>query len=224
MKTLVIGPHPDDELLGCGGTLIKKRDSKNILGWILVTNISEDKNWNSYKVKERQSEIETVRKELGIKDQNFFSLGYPTCTLDSVSLSNLIKKISEAINLFQPEEIFLPHPGDAHSDHKVTFEASIVCTKWFRYPFIRRILTYNTISETELGINPVNRKFEPNFFVNISEQIEEKISLINTYKSEIKKHPFPRSNEAIIAQAKLFGSYMGVDSAEAFQLIREFES
>ena len=223
MKTLIVGPHPDDELLGCGGTLIKKRDSNNTLGWLLITNISEDDNWDRKKVQERQLEIEKVRKKLGIKKNNFFSLGFPTCRLDSVPLSSLINKISVKINLFKPEEIFLPHPGDAHSDHKVTFEASIACTKWFRYPFIKRILTYNTISETELGINPTNRKFEPNFFVNISDQIEEKITLINTYKSEIKKHPFPRSNDAIIAQAKLYGSYMGVNSAEAFQLLREFQ-
>ena len=82
--------------------------------------------------------------------------------------------------------------------------------------------SFNT-DHFNLGINPTNRNFKPNFFVNISEQIEKKISLINTYKSEIKKYPFPRSNEAIISQAKLFGSYMGVNSAEAFQLLREYE-
>ena len=170
MKTLVIAPHADDELLGCGGTLLKRMKEGNLTGWLLVTEISEDLGWSKNQVFNRSNEIETVRKGLNIKKDNFFSLNLPSTKVDTYPNYELINKISEVFNKFKPEEIFLPYPGDIHSDHRYIFECALSCTKSFRYPFIKRALCYETLSETEFGVDPRFNRFCPNFFIDITNQ------------------------------------------------------
>ena len=167
--------------------------------------------------------MQFVRKSLNIKSNNFFNLNFPTTKLDQFPINQLIKKISNVFAEFEPNEIFIPHPGDIHSDHKVVFEAAVSCTKWFRYPSIKSIYTYETISETDFGIDPRYISFKPNTFIDISNCLEAKLKLIETYKSEINEHPFPRSIEAIKALSKIRGAQMGVKAAEAFCLLKHRE-
>ena len=138
-------------------------------------------------------------------------------------MTNLVSNMSDVFSDFQPDEVLLPHPGDAHSDHRVAFDAASACTKWFRYPSVKRVMTYETPSETEFGLNPIAKSFRPNLFVNISEQLDLKLKLLSFYKSELGEHPFPRSLESVRALALLRGSQMGARAAETFQILREFE-
>jgi LmbE family N-acetylglucosaminyl deacetylase len=221
MKSLVIAPHADDELLGCGGTLLRRKAEGGDIGWLLMTSISEVDGWSSERVSHRASEIERVRVGLGVTSDQIFELGFPTTKLDQFSLSELIEKISSTINVFQPEEIFLPHPGDVHSDHRVTFEAATACTKWFRYPSIKRVLTYETLSETDFGIDPRHVSFNPNVFVDITQYLDQKAALLSVYESEMGNPPFPRSEEGIRALATIRGVQAGFKAAESFCLLRE---
>jgi LmbE family N-acetylglucosaminyl deacetylase len=221
MKTLVIAPHADDELLGCGGTLLRRTKDGGIVGWLLMTAITETDGWDSVRVANRALEIERVRQGLGIPPSQFFALGFPTTKLDQLPLTNLIEKISIVIKNFKPEEILLPHPGDVHSDHGITFKAATACTKWFRYPSIRRILTYETLSETDFGIDPRHRCFNPNVFVDITCTLEEKVQLLGVYQSEMGEIPFPRSEQGIRALATIRGVQSGFMAAEGFCLLRE---
>ncbi len=223
MKTIIIGPHADDELLGCGGTLLKRYDSGFEIGWLLMTSILKEEGWEDEKIKKRDAEIKIVQEALNIKNRNFFKLNFPTTKLDEIHMYQIIEKISDVFNRFKPNEVFLPHPGDIHSDHRITFEAAQACTKWFRYPSIKKIYTYETLSETEFGIDPRLSSFSPNTFIDISEKMDLKIKLIKIYNSEIKDHPFPRSIKSIKALSTLRGSQMGVESAEAFCLLKNIE-
>ena len=223
MRTLVVAPHPDDELLGCGGTLLKKYSKGQTIGWILITDITEEKGWSREKVISRHNEIESVRNSLGIKKNNFFSLGFPTTELDVIPLKDIVSKVSSAIKQFQPEELLLPHPGDVHSDHSISFQASHACTKSFRYSFLKRVLTYETLSETEFGMDPRYNLFNPNLFIDISNELERKIELLKIYKSEIGEFPFPRSVEGVVSKAKIRGLEMGVKAAEAFTILKQYE-
>ena len=137
MKILVIAPHPDDELLGCGGTLLRRKSEGAILGWVIMTKISEVTGWSKNSVQERENEIEQVQKGLGVQPEHLFQLGFPTTKLDTFPIEELIAKVSELFHIFQPEEIFIPHRGDVHSDHRITFEGVAACTKWFRYPSVK---------------------------------------------------------------------------------------
>lgn len=221
MKTLVIGPHPDDELLGCGGTLLRKSKEGNIIGWVLMTAISEEYGWSAQKMKLRDVEIERIRDGINVSKNNFFPLGFETTKLDQVPKETLISSISKIFTKFEPEEILLPYPGDAHSDHRLTFEAVSACTKWFRYPSVKRVLVYETPSETDFGLDPTNKSFNPNVYIDITDYFDEKIKLLKIYKSEIGKFPFPRSIENINALGKLRGSQSGYKVAEAFMLLKE---
>ena len=107
-----------------------------------------------------------------------------------------------------------------HTDHRIVFDAVIACTKWFRYPSVKRVLAYETLSETDFSLN-TNGRFYPNYFINISGYLEKKIELMSIYISEIAKFPFPRSYEAIRALATLRGAASGYIAAEAFQLLKE---
>ena len=220
MKTLIVAPHPDDELLGCGGTLLRRRHEGSIVGWLLVTAMNPGHAWDAGKIEQRRREIEQVRDGLGVLPENLYELGLQTTRLDEVPAGDLIQRISEVFARFQPEEVFVPHAHDVHSDHRIVFDAVAACTKWFRYPSVKRVLAYETLSETDFILKPEG-VFIPTVFMDISSFIDKKITLMNIYKSELGQHPFPRSETALRALAQLRGAQAGFEYAEAFQLLRE---
>ena len=220
MKTLVIAPHPDDELLGCGGTLLKRVSEGGTIGWMIVTSMNEDDGWPSKLIESRIKEIEEVRNGLGVNSTDLYQLGFPAAQLDTLPMSHLVGAFSKVFHDFQPEEVLLPHPGDVHSDHRVSFDAAMACTKWFRYPSVKKVMTYETISETDAMLDSTTN-FKPTVFIDISKTIEEKWNLLKVYKSEMQEFPFPRSEETVKSLAKFRGSQSGFKAAEAFCLLRE---
>lgn len=220
MRTLIVAPHADDELLGCGGTMLR-RGRDGVLGWLLMTALTSGAGCDDEKIEQRANEIEAVRQGLCISHEHLYELGLPTTALDCVSMADLVGQISKVIKEFEPEEVFLPYPGDVHSDHRIAFEAASSCTKWFRYPNIKRVLVYETLSETDFSIDPRYSGFRPNVFVDTTDFLEQKISLMGIYKSEMGDFPFPRSEEAIRALAKMRGAQAGFESAESFMLLVE---
>jgi len=147
-------------------------------------------------------------------------LNFPTTKLDRVPMSDLVTAVSDIFKSFEPEEVFVPHSSDVHTDHRVVFDAVASCTKWFRYPSIKRILAYETLSETDFSLGG-GECFRPNVFVNISPFITDKVKAMSIYSSEVGAFPFPRSNEAIQSLASLRGAASGCDAAEAFMLLKE---
>ena len=219
MNTVVISPHPDDETLGCGGTLLKHKKNNDNIYWIIVTELSEKMGFNKNQINNRQQEIKKVSKEYSFN--RVFQLEYSAVSLDTIPLQNLIEDVSNIFKNINPEIIYLPFRNDIHTDHRVVFDVVISCTKSFRYPSIKRVLAYETISETEFA-PPLNENiFKPNCFSNISNFIDRKIEIMKIYKSEIREHPFPRSAKNIRALATFRGATAGVEYAEAFMVLKE---
>lgn len=217
-KIMVVSAHPDDEILGCGGTLIKHRELGDKIDWLITTNISEKQGFSKARVDSRQEEIIAVEKRLKINKT--YNLNYPTMCLSDESLLTMIPKISKIFNESQPEVIYILNRSDAHSDHLITFKAVMACTKSFRYPFVKQVLMYECISETEFGAALPENHFLPTYFVDISPYLKEKIDIMSIYESEIDEHPFPRSNKNIEALATFRGATAGVKYAEAFQVLK----
>ncbi len=217
-RVLVVAPHPDDETLGCCGTLMRLHDEGAELAWLIVTAATEQPGWTPERVKRREGEIAAVAKSIGF--DHLFNLRLPAARLDTLSRSELIDKFAEIFKSYEPAQLFLPSRSDAHTDHRLVFDAAAACTKWFRYPSVTRVLAYETISETGYGLVDGSR-FKPNYFVDISRFLERKLQTIVIYESEIGTFPFPRSIEAIRALATVRGAASGFAAAEAFQLLRE---
>ena len=215
-RTLIVAPHPDDEMLGCGGTILRRKAEGSKIAWLIVTSISKEGGWEEDKITKRKHEIDQVTKKIGF--DAVYNLGFPSIELDKVPMKDLVQSFSEAFREFEPEEVFLPHCGDIHSDHRIVFEAATACTKWFRYPSITSILSYETASETEFNYAK-DSVFNPNIFIDISEFIEAKLEILKIYESELGEHPFPRSLQSVRALAEWRGSNAGFSSAEAFELL-----
>jgi LmbE family N-acetylglucosaminyl deacetylase len=218
MKILAIAPHPDDETLGCGGTLFKHKADGDEIYWLIVTGISEDTGWSNDVVKKRDNEIDAVAKKYGFS--NVFNLRLPTTKIDTLPLSDLIEKITDVYKKVKPEIIYMPFAYDVHTDHQIIAKALQSTFKWFRYPHIKKVLMYETPSETEFNFVE-NRIFCPNVFVNISQYIDDKIETMKIYDGEMGEFPFPRSEKTLRALATLRGSQSGFESAEAFELVYE---
>jgi LmbE family N-acetylglucosaminyl deacetylase len=217
-KVIVISAHPDDETLGVGGTLLKHRESGDELYWIIVTGISESAGFAKTRVESRRVEIDKVEgKYRFIKT---FKLDYPTMSLSSGDLTTLIPSISKIFNEIKPEIIYTMNRSDAHSDHRIIFNAVISCTKSFRYPYVKQVLMYECLSETEFAAALPENVFIPNYYVDISPFIEQKLNIMEIFESELGLHPFPRSLENIRALAHYRGATVGVQFAEAFQLLK----
>lgn len=217
-RHLVVTPHPDDETLGCGGSILRAIASGEEVFWLIVTAISESRDLSNELVVQRNSEIQAVAEAYGISET--VRLNFPTCTLDSVPMSDIVSLISSNVARLKPTDVYLPFRRDAHSDHKVVFDAGSAATKWFRYPSIMRIFVYETPSETDFDLAPDSFGFRPNIFFDISDFIQRKIEIAQIYKGELSAHPFPRSSEGIRALATLRGAASGFKAAEAFMLLR----
>lgn len=217
MKTIIVAPHPDDEILGAAGTLLRRKSEGGLLAWVIVTSISIEAGWSADRVAKREQEVAEITRLIGF--DKVYRFGFPPAALDQLPMSDLVGALSQAFTEFQPDEVLLPHAMDVHTDHQVVAKAVASCTKWFRYPSIKRVLAYETISETDfsLGVMP----FRPNVFVNIEGFLDTKLQTLNVYASEVAAFPFPRSDEAVRALAALRGSASGFKAAEAFELLRE---
>jgi LmbE family N-acetylglucosaminyl deacetylase len=220
-NVIVISAHPDDETLGVGGTLLKHKANKDKLYWIIITSISENYGFSKGRVNSRNKEIDEVRKRFGF--ENVFFLNYPTTSLTSSSVPNLVPEISKIFQEVKPEVLYTLNRSDAHSDHRYISDAVMACTKSFRYPFLKKILMYECISETEFAPSFPEKVFIPNYFIDISPFIEEKIEIMQIYSSELGIPPFPRSIRNIKALGTFRGAVAGSEYAEAFQVVRIIE-
>ncbi len=216
-KVLVVAVHPDDETLGCGGTLLKHKFNNDSINWLICTTL--DKNHQYYN--KREKEIEKVSKLYSFDE--VYNLRLKTMQVDECTMSFLIQSISDIINKIKPDILYLPFKGDVHSDHRKIFEACFSCTKSFRYPFIKKVYMMETLSETEFAPSTKEDSFVPNVFVDISDFFNDKIEIIKLYESELGSHPFPRSLRNIESLAVLRGATAGCQYAESFMLIKEIK-
>ena len=218
MKILIVAPHPDDEVLGCGGTIAEYVGQGDEVHLCIVTKACFP-DWSEEFIKNRPKEIKKSNKILGIKKTYF--LDYPTVKLDTIPQNELNEAISRTMLEINPDIVYIPHEGDLNKDHRLVFESSLVATRPTNCK-VKRILSYETLSETEWG-QPIE-PFTPNVYTDISEAFEKKIEAMKAYESEIKPYPHPRSLEIIEALARKRGSEAGMKFAEAFMLIREIIS
>jgi LmbE family N-acetylglucosaminyl deacetylase len=243
----VLAIHPDDETLGAGGTLLRHKAEGQRIHWLILTSMyylgheghpvtinhkgqitslpegcrlpENAPLFNEKLVEQRAQEILSVSQEYNF--DSITELFIPTATVADQDEICLITKYSKEVERIRPNTVYMPFYGDIHGDHKAAFSTLYSCVKSFRYPFIKNVYMMETISETEYAMPGQGFQFAPNRFVCIDEWFEKKISICKIFASEMNRHPMPRSEECIHAQALLRGSFAQCRYAEAFMVVRE---
>ena len=215
-KILVVSPHPDDETLGCGGTLLRHMREGDKTYWLNVTDINVETGWAEEKVMVRRNELEKVNAAYTFVDS--INLSLPPAELDTFPFRQIVEKVGNVVQSIGATTIYTPYAHDVHTDHQIVARAINACIKWYRYPSVKRVLSYETLSETDFKVN-WDVVFRPNTYVDISATLEDKLKIMEMYDSEIEPFPFPRSTKAIRALAYLRGSQSGFEAAEGFQLV-----
>ena len=216
-KILIIAAHPDDEILGCGGTIIKLKE-KNKFKVVFLTDGVSARGKDKLKSKIRRKEALRLFDYLNIEKPIFFK--FPDNQLDKVPIIKIIKKIEDVIKKFKPTVIFTHSENCLNIDHSIISRAVITATRPVKnFNFINFLFSFEVPSSTEWRFS---RKeiYSPNFFIDITKQIKEKKKCLNFYKSEIRKYPHSRSIKGIESLAKFRGMSSGVKYAESFYLIR----
>ena len=219
-KILVIAPHPDDEVLGCGGTIKKYTESGNEVYLCIVTK-AYTPDWSEEYIKEKSKETKSSNNVLGIKKTLFLDL--PTVKLDTIPQKKLNDLINNCVKEVNPEIVFIPFFSDINKDHKLVSESAMVALRPKPDSFVRKVYFYEVLSETEWAqpAQKIEEVFMPNFYEDISEYLDNKIKAMECYKSELKEYPHPRSLKGIKILAQKRGTECGVKAAEAFMLLRE---
>ncbi len=216
-KILFVAVHPDDETLGCGGTILKYKERGDEIYWLILTKANQ-------KITEIVN-IETIQKEYVKKVSDAYDfnrtyhLDFFSTELDQYSMSKLISKIKQIFDEIKPGTVYLPNRSDVHSDHKVAFEAVYACTKNFRAPYIKTILMYETLSETEFTPSVRHNAFIPNVYNDVTPYFEKKLEIMKFFTTEQMDEPLPRAMSTIRALARYRGSRISVEYAEAFVLL-----
>lgn len=223
-KVLVIVAHPDDELLGLGGTIQKLKLHFDCLIRVIIlgegiTSRDDEVDQNLRKLKIHKKNTEEAKKIIGYDQLKLYDL--PDNKFDTIPLLTIVKIIETEKNEFDPDLIFTHHLGDVNIDHQITFNSVNTAFRPQPNERIKAILTFETPSGTEWIPSNDNRKFNPNIFIELNEtQIENKIKAMECYFFEKREYPHPRSPEALKVRAKMWGIANGVKYAEPFQLIR----
>lgn len=216
----VVAPHPDDETLGAGGSLLRHAAQGDDVHWIIATSIPVETSFGGLDGATRQVEIEVVGRAFGFA--SIQQLPNEPARLDTVPLGDLVRQVQAAIATVAPSTVYVPWPGDAHSDHRLTFEAVVAATKSFRSQTVTQILAYETLSETNFATNPLVPMFRPTRFHDVTGFFSAKLEILGHWTSEVHEHPWPRSETAVTSLATLRGSECGAMYAEAFAVIRDF--
>lgn len=218
MNILVIAPHPDDEIIGVGGTIAKRVQQGHEV-YVCVVTKGQSPMFDQNFIEQGRRECRQADSKLGVKETIF--LNFPAVMLENVPRYELNGKIMEVVNKIKPDEVYIPHRGDMQLDHQIIADAAMVAVRPKYSHVIKRVYAYETLSETGWNIPNVVNDFIPNVYEDIAEQAELKLEVMNYFQSQLSEFPAARSIGAIEALAKYRGATVGVNAAEAFSLIRE---
>jgi len=220
-KILVIASHPDDEILGCGGTM-HRMISEGADGYTLIlgegiTSRDEkrDRELRSEQLGALQTAVRNANDLLGIKQ--VYTKDYPDNRFDSIPLLDIIKTIEEIKAIVSPDIVFTQYENDLNIDHQITYRAVLTAMRPMPDEKAKEIYAFETLSSTEWKY-PLS--FSPDLYFDISASLEIKKKAMAQYTSEIRDFPHPRSLEAIELNAKYWGMRVGLSYAEAFKTVR----
>ena len=219
--SLFIAPHPDDEVLGCGG-LIRNLANKGKQVYVLIMSRGIPKLYSDEKVNNVRNEARSAHQILGVTETFFYDYHAPE--LDTYPVAEISRDIAAVISKYKINDLYLPHRGDIHNDHSIVFMAGLVAARPVGNYSVKNIFCYETLSETEWAPPFGDDVFIPNHFVDITAEMSFKLEAMKCFKSQLKEFPNPRSLETIEALAKFRGTTVGFHRAEAFMVIRQIKN
>jgi LmbE family N-acetylglucosaminyl deacetylase len=223
VKILVIAAHPDDEVLGCGGTAARLVSEGHevhfaILGEGVTSRHAQRADADESQLIRLHRQARAAAAQVGVKNLVLHKL--PDNRLDTVALLDVVKIVEELVDRVKPEAIYTHHAGDLNVDHGVIHRAVLTATRPVAGQTVLEIYAFEVPSSTEWAFQRIEPAFHPNVFVDITRTLEKKIAAMECYESEARKFPHPRSPEALRAVATRWGSVVGCAAAEAFELVR----
>lgn len=218
MRILSIAPHPDDEILGCGGTLAKLAALGNEV-FVAIATKAQPPLFTDEFVAQGRKEALLAHRLIGIKETYFCEL--PAANLDTTEHHKINYEISKLVSDVRPDILFVPYFGDLHLDHQRIFLSTLVASRPNHNAYPKKVLAYETLSETNWNAPYLTPGFHPNIFFDISNFLQVKLDAFSCYQSQMKTFPHERSLPALEALAKLRGATVNCHAAEAFVLIRE---
>lgn len=223
MTILVVAAHPDDEVLGCGGTAAaaaRRGEDVHlaIFGEGITSRYAERESADASLITSLHGHSDAAAKALGASGLTMY--GLPDNRFDTVAMLDVIKLVEELIDKVNPEVVYTHHAGDLNVDHVVLNRAVLTATRPMEGIGVREVLTFEIASSSEWAFNTIGPAFHPNVFVDITDTLETKIEAMEMYASEARPYPHPRSPDALRAIARRWGSAAGMRAAEAFQLVR----
>jgi LmbE family N-acetylglucosaminyl deacetylase len=223
LKVLVVASHPDDEVLGCGGTIARLAREQHevhlaILGEGITSRYQQREAADPKLLKNLHECSLKAAQLLGASDTYLYNL--PDNQFDTVPLLEVVKIIERLMERLQPQVIYTHHGGDLNIDHALTFRAVLTATRPVAGNSVEQIYAFEVPSSTEWAFGQLQPSFRANVFMDISNTLETKIKAIQAYEDEIRPFPHPRSPEALRAIAKRWGSVAGLEASEAFELVR----
>jgi len=218
MKVLVISAHPDDEVIGAGGTIARHVASGDQVYWCIVTQ-GYSPPWSEETLMTARQQVYEVQRLLGIR-QVFFC-GFPTIKLNTVPYIDLTSALQRIVDEVKPSVVYTTPRDDINQDHRIVYECTLVATRPFPASPVRRLLSYEISPTARFGLVSDSYAFIPNVFIDISEYMDKKLAAMSCYKTELREYPHPRSLEGIRLFAQERGLSVGLPAAEAFMLVRE---
>jgi LmbE family N-acetylglucosaminyl deacetylase len=209
---LVIAAHPDDELLGCGGTIALHTKAGDRVTSVLACE-GESLRYGQDGVGQ-SDHIKSAARKLGVRDIRL--MGFPDQRLDTLPLTDIITPLEQIVREVRPKIVYCQYGGDINRDHELLFKALLVATRPVE-EYIEAIYAFDTASSTEWAYP---RTFAPDTWVDISSSLATKLEAMGFYKSEVRDYPHPRSLEALDHRARAWGNLSCLDAAEVFMTIR----
>lgn len=217
-RVLVVGAHPDDEILGPGGTLAQHvRDGDEVHAVVVADGATS--RYRGDMVSVLADSAARAAKVLGLASLRME--GLPDQRLDALPLVDVTQAIEAIVDEVRPRFIYTHFPGDVNADHGVVAQATWVASRPYVAPFLRRFAVFETPSSTEWAWPTEGTGFLPGLFVDITATLEKKLAAMDCYESELRPYPHPRSGQALRERAAVWGSKVGRPAVEAFQVLRE---
>lgn len=221
MRVLVLAAHPDDELLGPGGTLARHVAAGDEVHSVILADGATSR-YADGMVEVLADCAQEAGKVLGATSVTVHR--FPDQQLDVVPLVELTRTIEQHVDQLQPTVVYTHFPGDVNIDHERVARATWVACRPYVVPRLRRLAVFDTASSTEWGWPMGGTAFTPTLFVEITDFLETKLAAMACYESELRPYPHPRSLRALRERAAYWGSRVGFAAAEPFQVLREVES